>query len=104
MDRRNLLRGLALGILGATGGYRTALADGGPAAAPARDPRPPAPSGVLNKLPGGGDQFAFTIDDGTSGDVVAAYANLARDAGLRLTFFPNGVYRSWADNAALLRP
>jgi peptidoglycan/xylan/chitin deacetylase (PgdA/CDA1 family) len=36
--------------------------------------------------------------------VVAAFAEFCRDTGVRLTFFPNGVNRSWTDNAAILRP
>src|SRR3954470_18900532 len=37
-------------------------------------------------------------------EVVAAFAAFARDSGVRLTFFPNGCYRSWTDNAPVLRP
>jgi peptidoglycan/xylan/chitin deacetylase (PgdA/CDA1 family) len=55
-------------------------------------------------LPGGGSDLALTIDDGTSTKVVAAFAAFARDSGVRLTFFPNGCYSSWTDNAAALRP
>ena len=50
-----------------------------------------------------GDGLALTIDDGTSSEVVAAFCAFAVDAGVRLTFFPNGRYRSWEDNAAALR-
>jgi peptidoglycan/xylan/chitin deacetylase (PgdA/CDA1 family) len=109
-SRRNLFRGIALGTLlaAAAGPVRAAAAplfsgsaDPG-ADLPGADPRIPAPHGVLSHLPG--DQFALTIDDGTTGEVVAAYANLCQDNGFRLTFFPNGVYRSWSDNADLLRP
>lgn len=67
-------------------------------------PRVPAPSGTLTRLPGEANVLALTIDDGTSSEVVAAYATLCRDTGFRLTFFPNGMYRSWTDNAPLLRP
>ena len=55
-------------------------------------------------LPGDGSELALTIDDGTSSEVVAAFAAFAVDSGVRLTFFPNGCYRSWTDNAAALRP
>jgi peptidoglycan/xylan/chitin deacetylase (PgdA/CDA1 family) len=55
-------------------------------------------------LPGPGQDLALTVDDGTSTEVVAAFAAFARDSGVRLTFFPNGCYRSWTDNAATLRP
>jgi peptidoglycan/xylan/chitin deacetylase (PgdA/CDA1 family) len=62
------------------------------------------PAGVVSGLPGEGTSLALTIDDGTSTEVVAAWAAFAVDSGVRLTFFPNGRYRSWLDNAALLRP
>jgi peptidoglycan/xylan/chitin deacetylase (PgdA/CDA1 family) len=62
------------------------------------------PTGVVSGLPGDGASLALTIDDGTSTDVVAAFAAFAADTGVRLTFFPNGCYRSWEDNADALRP
>ena len=55
-------------------------------------------------LPGEGSELALTIDDGTNSDVVAAFVTFAVDSGVRLTFFPNGCYRSWTDNAAAIRP
>jgi peptidoglycan/xylan/chitin deacetylase (PgdA/CDA1 family) len=36
--------------------------------------------------------------------VVRAYTQFARDTGVRLTYFVNGVYRSWTDHVELLRP
>jgi peptidoglycan/xylan/chitin deacetylase (PgdA/CDA1 family) len=66
-------------------------------------PEPP-PAGVVDALPGDGGSLALTIDDGTSSEVVGAFAAFAVDSGVRLTFFPNGCYRSWGDNAAALRP
>jgi peptidoglycan/xylan/chitin deacetylase (PgdA/CDA1 family) len=62
------------------------------------------PTGEVSRLPGEGRSLALTIDDGTSSEVVAAFATLAADTGIRLTLFPNGCYRSWAQNAAALRP
>jgi peptidoglycan/xylan/chitin deacetylase (PgdA/CDA1 family) len=62
------------------------------------------PVGVVSGLPGTGADLALTIDDGTSTEVVAAFAAFAKDSGVRLTFFPNGCYRSWTENAAALRP
>ncbi len=59
---------------------------------------------MVDALPGRGSSLALTIDDGTSSEVVGAFAALAVDTGVRLTFFPNGCYRSWEDNAAVLRP
>ena len=62
------------------------------------------PKGTLSILPGQGQQLALTVDDGTDASVVEAYARLAEETGLRLTFFCNGVNRSWTDTAPLLRP
>ena len=62
------------------------------------------PVGVVSALPGDGDSLALTIDDGTNSEVVAAFVAFAVDTGVRLTFFPNGCYRSWEDSAAELRP
>lgn len=78
-------------------------------AAPLLPPPPPTarvplPGGELTKLPGKGDLLAITVDDGVNSEVVRLYAQLAKDTGIRLTFFVNGVYDSWRDNAALLRP
>ncbi|AGB26859.1 putative xylanase/chitin deacetylase (plasmid) [Mycobacterium sp. JS623] len=61
-------------------------------------------NGVLSALPGQGDLLAITVDDGVNTDVVRLYIEFARRTGLRMTFFVNGTYRSWTDNAALLRP
>lgn len=61
-------------------------------------------SGVLSVLPGQGDLLALTVDDGVDSDVVRLYTQFAKDTGIRLTFFVNGSYRSWTDNASLLRP
>lgn len=48
---------------------------------------------MVDALPGRGSSLALTIDDGTSSEVVGAFAALAVDTGVRLTFFPNGCYR-----------
>ncbi len=67
--------------------------------------RIPLPGGgELTKLPGDGDLLALTVDDGVNSEVVRQYTQLAKDTGIRLTYFVNGVYDSWRDNAALLRP
>ncbi len=60
--------------------------------------------GVLNKLPGNGDLLAWTVDDGVSTDVVRLYTQFAKDTGIRLTYFVTGAYRSWTDNADMIRP
>ena len=122
MDRRRFLLVLAAGLTGAALGRGTTdLVDTGPAPvaqsraapAPAAAVRPvgvegvvavPPPTGVVDRLPGEGTSLALTIDDGTNTEVVAAFAALAVDTGIRLTFFPNGCYRSWTDNARVLRP
>lgn len=91
-------------------------AKAGAAAAPPPGPPPllgpPSPrqrvalpgGGELSALPGSGDLLALTVDDGTNSEVVRLYTQFARDTGIRMTFFVNGVYDSWRDNAALLRP
>ncbi|MCV7329467.1 polysaccharide deacetylase family protein [Mycobacterium cookii] len=86
-------------------------AGGGEVVAGAKLP-PPAPivrvalpgGGVLSKLPGNGNLLALTVDDGVNTDVVRLYTEFAKETGVRLTYFVNGIYRSWTDNLALLRP
>jgi peptidoglycan/xylan/chitin deacetylase (PgdA/CDA1 family) len=118
VDRRQFLLALAAGLAGASlvrGAGSLGEADPLPAATPPpAEPVPAAsaapvavlapPTGVVDTLPGAGNSLALTIDDGASSEVVAAFAALAVDTGIRLTFFPNGCYRSWEDNAAVLRP
>ena len=122
MDRRRFLVVVAAGLAAAAAGRGTGAPIEPVTAAPAA-PRPaqvtaepaaavvdghpvplPAPTGVVSALPGDGRLLALTVDDGTNSDVVAAFARLAADTGIRLTFFPNGRYASWTDNARLLRP
>ena len=118
MERRQFLLVLAAGLAGAAVGRGTAV----PATlrpASIRTPTPAAavtpvgveglvpgepPLGVVQGLPGDGSDLALTIDDGTNSEVVAAFVAFAADSGVRLTFFPNGCYRSWTDNKAALRP
>jgi peptidoglycan/xylan/chitin deacetylase (PgdA/CDA1 family) len=123
MDRRRFLLLLSAGLLGTAAVRGVAVADdasAAPAPGAAGDggravagPRPAAvqrpagplaPTGVVDRLPGTGSSLALTVDDGTSTEVVGALVALAQRTGLRLTFFPNGVYRSWADHARALRP
>jgi peptidoglycan/xylan/chitin deacetylase (PgdA/CDA1 family) len=118
MDRRRFLVLLAAGLGAAAAGRGAGHPGSGepvdagavapaPSAAgvPVRTkPSPPVPAPhVVTALPGAGSSLALTIDDGVSTEVVAAYATLAADTGIRLTFFPNGCYRSWTDNAPALR-
>ena len=118
MDRRQFLLVLAAGLAGAAAfegagslgeAQQPLVPRPAPVAAAAPPPVPatgaaPPPVGVVDALPGRGSSLALTIDDGTSSEVVGAFAALAVDTGIRLTFFPNGSYRSWEDNAAVLRP
>ncbi|MGE2692093.1 polysaccharide deacetylase family protein [Mycolicibacterium pulveris] len=123
LDRRHFIAALTVASIGAVGLSRcsstaptqvagaAAEAPAPAAAPPARLLPPPPPSariplqpGVLSNLPGTGDLLALTVDDGVSSDVVRAYTQLAKDTGLRLTYFVNGVYRSWTEHAELLRP
>ena len=118
MERRRFLLALAAGLAGVAVGRGTASPVGPPpsprrALAPAAAVTPagvaglipvPPPVGAVYGLPGEGTELALTIDDGTSSAVVAAFVAFAKDSGIRLTFFPNGCYRSWTDNAEALRP
>ncbi|UQX12080.1 polysaccharide deacetylase family protein [Candidatus Mycobacterium methanotrophicum] len=128
VNRRRFLGALSATVLGGMGMARAVLGDplqtpkarAAPAAprppggkvVPAPLPPQPAPivrvplpgGGVLTKLPGDGNLLALTVDDGVNTDVVRLYTEFARDTGVRLTYFVNGVYRSWTENVALLRP
>ncbi len=111
LDRRRLLVAVAATL--AVSGIplrpngATALADAPRPLAPPPDPRSRVAlpgGGVLNKLPGNGDLLAWTVDDGANTEVVRLYTQFAKDTGVRLTYFVTGCYRSWTDNAGLLRP
>ncbi|WP_199580175.1 polysaccharide deacetylase family protein [Blastococcus sp. TBT05-19] len=123
MDRRRFLLALAAGLAGtAVARGATGLGDAvtplpapagpvvpasaleavAPRGVPGLVPVPP-PVGVVDTLPGEGTSLALSIDDGTSTEVVAAFARFAEDSGVRMTFFPNGRYASWQDNAPALR-
>src|SRR5215213_7647648 len=118
MERRSFLLVLAAGLAGAAVGRGTTglvTTDPVPVAAPVAAASVSAvevpvpgllapPTGVVQRLPGDGTSLALTIDDGTNTEVVAAFAAFAAQSGIRLTFFPNGCYRSWEDNARVLRP
>lgn len=87
------------------------VATSGPTAPSALLPPPPPSArialpggGALTKIPGEGDLLALTVDDGVNSEVVRAYTQFAKDTGIRLTFFVNGVYDSWTENLDLLRP
>jgi peptidoglycan/xylan/chitin deacetylase (PgdA/CDA1 family) len=122
LNRRHFIAALSVATLSAVGLSRCSLGGqqqvaeaAAPAPAPApgagllppppREARIPLPGGgVLSRLPGEGDLLALTVDDGVNSDVVRMYTQFAKDTGIRLTYFVNGVYRSWTENADLLRP
>jgi peptidoglycan/xylan/chitin deacetylase (PgdA/CDA1 family) len=117
MDRRTFLASVAAAVA-------TGLAGCGAAAMPGQSPeaaagaarsgarftpptglaKAPLPHGTLFRLPGHTKTVALTVDDGTNEAVIEGYAKLARDTGLRLTFFCNGVNSGWTSHADLLRP
>ncbi len=126
MNRRRFLGSLAASVVAGVGAARLvvdpqprtfaqvpadAVAGSGPTAPGALLPPPPPGAriplpggGALSRIPGDGDLLALTLDDGVSSDVVRAYTQFARDTGARMTFFVNGVYKSWTENRELLRP
>jgi len=122
LDRRHFLVALSVATLAGVGVMRCNVdgqaksAEPSPAAVqhppglpallppPSQSARIQVPGGVLSSLPGDGDLLALTVDDGVSSEVVQAYTQFAKDTGIRLTYFVNGVYSSWTDHADLLRP
>jgi peptidoglycan-N-acetylglucosamine deacetylase len=91
------MKAVAVGVLAALS--RPAVASADPPTG-----RIHAPNGTLIRLPGNGNLLALTVDDGVSTEVVSAYAAFCRDSGVRMTFFVNGVNKSWTVNAPALRP
>ncbi|NQX26417.1 polysaccharide deacetylase family protein [Microbacteriaceae bacterium VKM Ac-2854] len=85
-------------------------------AAPVPTPTPTAVAPQIEKiaLPGpgqglydvgvDGDYLMWTVDDGGDAEVIRRYAEMARDSGTRLVFFPNAKYSGWAESADILRP
>ena len=123
LNRRRFLGALSATVLGVVGIERGSLEHpprtliAAAAAAPSPPPavgqaaavvplvRVPLPGGgVLQKLPGDGNLLALTLDDGVNTDVVRLYTQFAKDTGIRLTYFVNGINHSWTDNLPLLRP
>jgi peptidoglycan/xylan/chitin deacetylase (PgdA/CDA1 family) len=117
VTRRTVVASLGIGTVLVFAKFAADARDGGgasteaaaaPAApvAPAPDvPRAAVPAGTLTGLPPeAGEVIAITLDDGTDSAVVAAYTAFAVERDLRLTYFVNGTYRSWTDNADALRP
>lgn len=126
LNRRRFLGALAAATVAGVGAARLVVdpqprtfaqtppanvATSGPTAPTALLPPPPLSAriplpggGALTKIPGEGDLLALTVDDGVNSEVVRAYTQFAKDTGIRLTFFVNGVYDSWTENLDLLRP
>jgi len=126
LNRRRFLGSLAAATVAGVGAARlvvdpqprtfaaapsASVATSGPAAPAALLPPPPLSAriplpggGALTTIPGQGDLLALTLDDGVNSDVVRAYIQFAKDTGARMTFFVNGIYDSWTDNLAMLRP
>ena len=126
LNRRHFLGALAAATVAAVGAARLVvdpqprtfaqtaagdIATSGPTAPAALLPPPPPSAriplpggGALTKIPGQGDLLALTVDDGVNSDVVRAYTRFAKDTGIRLTFFVNGIYKSWTENLKILRP
>ena len=126
LNRRRFLGALAAATVAGVGGARLVVdpqpqtfaetppanvATSGPTAPSALLPPPPLSAriplpggGALTKIPGQGDLLALTVDDGANSEVVRAYTQFAKDTGVRLTFFVNGIYKSWTENLEMLRP
>jgi peptidoglycan/xylan/chitin deacetylase (PgdA/CDA1 family) len=126
MNRRKFLGSLAASVVAGVGAARLVVdpsprtfaqaptdlvPTSGPTAPSALLPPPPLSAriplpggGALMKIPGDGDLLALTVDDGVNSDVVRAYTQFAKDTGVRLTYFVNGIYNSWTDNQEMLRP
>jgi peptidoglycan/xylan/chitin deacetylase (PgdA/CDA1 family) len=126
MNRRQFLGSLAASVVAGVGAARlivdpqprtfaqapaAGIPTSGPTAPLALLPPPPPSAriplpggGALIKIPGEGDLLALTVDDGVNSEVVRAYTQFAKDTGVRLTYFVNGIYDSWTDNVDLLRP
>jgi peptidoglycan/xylan/chitin deacetylase (PgdA/CDA1 family) len=102
VDRRTLLKAVAVGALAAMNPPAPANAD--PGSEDLQGVRVPPPKGILTRLPGDGNRLALTVDDGMDPGVVGAFGTLARDTGTRLTFFVNGANEAWSIHAPLLRP
>ncbi|MBM7503055.1 polysaccharide deacetylase family protein [Agromyces aurantiacus] len=116
VTRRALLAAAGLGAVVVFGKYAAdrsaADAAGGSQGAP-QPAAPPAPAidrvavpaGELTALPPeAGNVMAWTVDDGTSSAVVGAYTAFAARTGIRLTYFVNGTYASWDEQADAIRP
>ena len=100
--RREFLALLTVGVAGVLAGCSTG-SDPGPGTA--FPPPVPGPVHSVSRVPGHTRDIVLTIDDGASADTLAAYVELARTTGLRLTFDPNGMRAdTWNPQAKALAP
>lgn len=113
LSRRQFMVALSASVVAGVGLARCAV-DGPSSSAARQAPPGPGPTGMQLALPGhgelsslpdaAGNRMALTLDDGVNSDVVRAYTQLAKDTGIRLTYFVNGRYHSWTENRDLIRP
>jgi peptidoglycan/xylan/chitin deacetylase (PgdA/CDA1 family) len=113
LSRRHFLVALSTSVVAGVGLARCAMDDPHSLAAAPSAESPPHPSlqlplpggGELSSLPeAAGNTLALTLDDGVNADVVRGYTQLAKDTGIRLTYFVNGRYQSWTQHRDLIRP
>ncbi|WP_448002221.1 polysaccharide deacetylase family protein [Agromyces bauzanensis] len=110
IPRRTLLAyGGSAAALAALSACAPPVATGTPSAAPPPQAAPvldrvPVPPGTIDSLPGDGSLLAWTVDDGTSTDVITAYAAFAQASGIRLTMFVTGTYIAWDESVDALVP
>lgn len=76
---------------------------------PGGAPRPPgtanSPAITIDRLPASSaSRLALTVDDGVSSEVLDAYVDFVKTAGIRITFFVNGVRPSWTNVRTKLAP
>lgn len=123
MERRRFLTALAGSVAGAVvaagctarGADAAGTGDATPGVVPPPEtptgppPPPPiqrfpVPGGAISVLPGDQPTLLLGIDDGVSTQAVLDYCTLVKDADLRLVFFANGCYDSWAEARPVLAP
>ena len=110
--RRDFLALLTLGVAATLAGCSTASgtaagtgSGAGSASTKSFPPPVPGPVHSVSKVPGHTRNIVLTVDDGADPATLAAYVELARTTGLRLTFDPNGMRAaSWEPQAKTLRP
>lgn len=104
--RRDFLALLTLGVAATLVGCDVAPGTNAGSSQTKSFPAPvPGPVHSMTKVPGHTRNIVLTIDDGADAATLAAYVELARTTGLRLTFDPNGMRAAnWEPQAKALRP